>query len=1093
MLCHPKTWELRPKTFFIRAAMTIAQAQPHGVLPVGLPILAVAGVFLVTLTAWLGLRAVSRRIGGETRTRAAMFLLRVVAAFACLLAAMQLSMRFVLLTTNWRLWMIAFGGGLAVESLLGLYSLERRTVRRGAGLAMAGLRVLAVLAVVAMLAQPVFCWELVERLDRDVAVLIDTSASMTVRDVQRGGPEKLRLAAMLSPSGPRRAVRFEQVARASNTLRARLSAAADDLAGLADFDARSRRRQLEARRKDLFSELAAARKDAAALDAAFGAAQEGTVKLDDQTARDLADARAQLAADIADRLDTALAITAPAAGGQLARRYEPLLEALRGATGALLKLAAQMEPLGRRYDQSFYDSLSDDQRQAIDAVTDRSRLALAREVLLGASSAGAEADGAESLLDKLQAGYTVRLYEFAQRCSQTDASSVLAAAKADTMTAGDAYAWSPPADERVTDLAGAIAQVSSEMAGRQLVGIVVLTDGRHNGPAAAEPLAARLGLRRVPICSVSMAPSRPPRDAAVLAADAPQTVVEGDKLLVRAELKLDGLAGRTVEVALMDGPRTAASQTVRVPDNAESCRPRVLLTDEPAGEGLHTYTVRIAPREGEAFADNNTRPMTVNVTRRQTRLLIIEDRPRWEFRYLRTMFDGRDRNVTLQHVLLHPDSIADSPPRPAVAASAARPAGQAEATDLPPNADEWMKFDAIVLGDVPPGAMKPWQLDTLRRFVTDRGGTLVVIAGPNFMPHAYTRTPLAEMLPVRFAASNKPVDGNSTAGLRVALTAEGREHPVMFQKVQPEDNDAVWSSLPPIYWRHPSLAAKQGATVLACAEPLTRPDFLRTPTTEESDNEPLLRQRDAQRLAFQRENPLIVVHNVAAGKVMAICFDSTWRMRYRAGDEYHHRFWGQVMRWATTDKLAGGTDHVQLGADRTRYEPNQAVRVRARIVRADLSPVLSQDVAVKLYRGEKLVMSRRMEYQPSSAGMYEAALGILAGGKYRVELEAPDAEPILAMDKVSAVRAEFAVDDVGPAEEMELSADTAMLGRLASLSGGVVVQPDQAQEVVDALGQRSHTLSRRRELRLWDSWPLLALIIAAVSAEWIIRKRTGLT
>ena len=1066
--------------------MTIAQAQPHWVLPVGLPTLAVAGVFLGALTAWLGLRAVSRRFGGNTRTRAAMFLLRVAAAFACLLAAMQLSMRFVLLTSNWRLWIIAFGGGLAIESLLSLYSIERRAVGRRKGLAITGLRVLAVLAVVTMLAQPVVSWELVEHLDRNVAVLIDTSASMNIYDAQRGGPEKLRLAEMLSPSAPRRQLRFEQVARATGTLRARLVAEADDLAGLAEFDAGARRRQLDTRRKDLFDELTAARKDASALDATFAAAPGPSVKLDDQTAKAIADARAQLSAGVIRRLDKALAITAPAAGRQLARQYEPLLEALRGATGALSKLSGEIEPLGRWYDQSFYDSLSPDEREAIDAVTDRTRLELAREVLLAARPAGAGAGGAESLLDKLQAGYNVHLYEFAQRCAPTDESSVQAVAEAPE-------ASSLPVGEQVTDLAGAIAQVSSEMSGRQLAGIVVLTDGRHNGPAAAEPSAAQLGLARVPICSVLMAPSRPPRDAAVLAIDAPQTVVEGDKLLVQVELKLDGLAGRTVEVALMDGWRKAASRAVRVPDNAESYRPRVLLADEPAGEALRSYMVRIAPQDGEAFADNNNRPLTVNITRRQTRLLIIDDRPRWEFRYLRNMFDGRDRNVMLQYVLLHPDSIADSPPRPAVYASAARPAGQAEATALPASADEWMKFDVIVLGDVPPGAMKPWQLDTLRRFVTDRGAALVVIAGANFMPHAYARTPLEEILPVRFAASDKPVNGSLPAGLRIAATAEGREHPVMFQKVQPQDNDAVWASLPPIYWRHPSLVAKEGATVLAYAEPLIRPSFLRGPTTEESDNEPLQRQRDAQRLAFQRENPLIVVHNVAAGRVMALCFDSTWRMRYRAGDTYHHRFWGQVMRWATTDKLAGGTDHVQLGADRTRYEPTQAVRVRARIVRADLSPVLSQDVAVKLYRGQELVMRRRMEYQPSSAGMYEAALGVLASGKYRVELEAPEAGPILAMDKVSAVSAEFAVDPVGSAEELELSADTALLGRMASLSGGVVLQPDEADQLIDALGPRSLTRRQRRELRVWDSWALLALIIAAVSAEWIIRKRAGLT
>ena len=1083
--------------------MTIAQAQPHWVLPAGMPTAAVAGVFLVTLTAWLGLRAVSRRVAGARRVRAAMFLLRVVAAFACLLAAMQLSMRFVLLTTDWRLWLIALGGALAVESLLSLYGLERRAVSRGAGLAAGGLRVLAVLLVAAMLCQPVFSWELTEQLDRYVAVLIDTSASMRVRDPQRGGSDKLRLAEALSPSAPRRPVRLEHVRRAMGLLRGRLVAAGDDLAILADFDAGARRRQLAARRKALHDDLTGAREDADHLGAMLDAAITGPVKLDDGTARGLGDAKAQLAAGVSKRLDKALAVTAPEASKRLARQYEPLLEALRGATAALSKLAAEIEPLCSRYDDIFYASLSDVQRRTVEAATDRTRLALARAVLVSPRRAGRGAPGA-SLLDKLQAGYKVRLYDFAERCAPTDAASVSAAADAALLTTGPpslepvgpATAAADASDlaegAQATDLAGAIEKVSSDVSGKQLAGIVILTDGRHNGLAAPEPLAARMGLGKVPICSVVMAPRRPPCDAAVLAVDAPQTVVEGDKLLIQAELKLDGLAGRVVEVALLDALKQVASQTVGVPAGAESYRTRVLFSDEPTGEALHGYTVRIQGQTGEVFAANNDRPLTVSVTSRPARVLIIDDRPRWEFRYLKNMFDDRDRSVKLQYVLLHPDGVAGGEPRPRTPASAARGAGQSEATALPASADEWMKFDVIVLGDVSPAAMRPWQLDTLRRFVTDRGGTLVVIAGPNFMPHAYGRTPLVEILPVRLQPGGRPVDGGSRAGLRIALTAGGRDHPVMFQKVLPPDNKAVWASFPPIYWRHPGLLAKDAATVLAYAEPLSPPEFLRPGPSGRADDEPRLRHRGAQRRAFERANPLIVVQQVAAGEVMALCFDRTWRMRYRAGDTYHHRFWGQVMRWATADKLSGGTDHVQIGADRTRYEPGRPVRARARILRADLSPVLSQDVVVKVFRGEKLMLRRRMEYQPSSAGLYEALLGPLPSGAYRIELEAPEAEAILAADNVSRVWAEFAVDPVAGPENLELAADTAMLGRLANLSGGVVLAPDEADRLVDALGPRSLVRRRRRELRLWDSWPLLVLIIAAVGAEWFIRKRTGL-
>ena len=36
--------------------------------------------------------------------------------------------------------------------------------------------------------------------------------------------------------------------------------------------------------------------------------------------------------------------------------------------------------------------------------------------------------------------------------------------------------------------------------------------------------------------------------------------------------------------------------------------------------------------------------------------------------------------------------------------------------------------------------------------------------------------------------------------------------------------------------------------------------------------------------------------------------DGTWRWRHRIGDTYHHRFWGQIARWAADNKAAAGND-----------------------------------------------------------------------------------------------------------------------------------------------------------------------------------------
>ncbi|MBE3070826.1 MAG: hypothetical protein IMZ66_11385, partial [Planctomycetes bacterium] len=74
----------------------------------------------------------------------------------------------------------------------------------------------------------------------------------------------------------------------------------------------------------------------------------------------------------------------------------------------------------------------------------------------------------------------------------------------------------------------------------------------------------------------------------------------------------------------------------------------------------------------------------------------------------------------------------------------------------------------------------------------------------------------------------------------------------------------------------------------------------------------------------------------------------------------------------------------------------------------------------------------------------------------------------------------------------ELAPDRGLLGRLATLTGGTVADPAGARRVLDALGPVTEVEVERHEYVLWDSWPLLVLIVALATAEWLLRKKVGL-
>ncbi|MDP7288131.1 MAG: hypothetical protein QGH94_09075 [Phycisphaerae bacterium] len=249
----------------------------------------------------------------------------------------------------------------------------------------------------------------------------------------------------------------------------------------------------------------------------------------------------------------------------------------------------------------------------------------------------------------------------------------------------------------------------------------------------------------------------------------------------------------------------------------------------------------------------------------------------------------------------------------------------------------------------------------------------------------------------------------------------------------------------------------------------------------------------AKIVKYRRSRALISAHNVGTGSVMFMSFDRTWRMRYRVGDTYHHKLWGQVLRWATSDRLRSGTNLVKLGTDRSRYGSESPVRIRANLVDKNLAPIKGADVSIEVFRGDKLVLRRKMQ-DDHSPGRYSADLGRLPGGAYRAVLGGDAVSKILAEEgKADTVETEFSVDSTLSAEEVELTADRGMAQLLADKSGGRVFEANQAGQIVKLLANKKNEEELPAQFPLWDSWWLLIALLMLAGGEWLIRKRSGLT
>lgn len=1074
------------------------------ILPDAWPTWAILILAAIGVTGWVVLHKSARPLASVSTAAGArnvtVILARVALAIVGVWLSMQFLVRLLRLETRWPLWLLTAAAVLGAEALIWLYGLERKVVSRRMGMVLVGLRLGLLSLMVLMLLQPVIAASWTTMHKRSLAVMLDESASMQIRDAQLSPAQRLRLAESLGLAAAKRPFRLEQISGELIAVREQLAGEQAWLDQIVQTKRETSRAQLAARRGQLNKKLAGACDSVSAQAAAMDEIlKSGRLPKPQETA--LRDAKVSLATLVSPRLLDASAKTGQEQAAQLADNLEKLQDGVGRAQAELARVVPALEAVAAAADAALYNQLAKRDQAAVDTVASLTRAELARAALLHKNYKG------QSLLDQLAAKYDLKVYTFSAGAERVDPRTWT-----DPLAALDK---APPPASTSTSPASAPARAADDPAmrtayfaalrkfiaeaGSEPAGVLMLSDGQDNGQENVEPLARQLGSAGGVFSAVLVGAEKPPTDAAVISVDAPDAVYLSDKLLLTARLKLDGLDRRNVRVSLLDGDKIADTQTVQV--SGDSFRTTLQLADEPKTACLHSYRVEIEPQPGEVFCANNSYPVTISVTDEQTKMLLVDDRPRWEFRYLKNLFMERDKSVRLQHVLLHPDVIAGQALRPDVPASTSRPAGLEEATLLPASESEWLKFDVVVIGDLDRQQLSEKDLKALRKFVADRGGTAIFLAGPNGMPGAFAGTPLAELLPLQLGNADQPAASQPTptGGFAVGLTDLGKESTLMRLDSQAERSEEVWQNLPPFYRRSPYLEASPAGSVLAYALDPGSPRWLTEGEPEATTNPDALARR---RLDYQRRHALIVTAQVGYGKVLVLNTDCTWRLRYRSGDLYHHRFWGQVLRWATAGKLPSGTSTVKIGTDRTRYAPGERPVVRAKLIREDYSPVVANDVSVCVRQGEKSIAHVPMKYQSDSPGMYAATLDALPAGAYELELEGQTVKDMLAKeaalttrpaDQPARVATTMSVDPSSGSEEVELAANRGLLVRLAGLSAGGAVAPvDQAERAIASLPAGEYRQERRFQLDLWDSWILLGLFIAAATTEWILRKRVGL-
>lgn len=687
-------------------------------------------------------------------------------------------------------------------------------------------------------------------------------------------------------------------------------------------------------------------------------------------------------------------------------------------------------------------------------------------------------------------------------------------------------------ESRASALGSALSTLAERFRGRPLAGILVFTDGNATDLPSGLPEIPGLP----PVYPVVVGDQEATRDLALQRTTVAQSAFEDAPVSVTTEATADGFRGEPVVAQLLDTSGKVVKeerQAVRRDHDALPFR----FQFKPEKPGVSFYQVRIAHRAeagavprpttstpsqpGEAAAGpqgsgatreatlvNNARVITVDRGRGPYRVLYVSGRPNWEFKFLRRAvqedpqldlvglirvarrepkFDFRGRAGETSNPLFRgfgeqsPDAV-ERYDQPVLIALNTRDELELR-KGFPGTPEDLFGYHAVILDDLEAAFFTTEQASLLQRFVSERGGGLLMLGGAeSFREGGYHRNPIGDMLPVYL---DRPAEEAPEGPLRFDLAREGW----LETWARVRDNEASQrqslDSMPEFLVANRVRAAKPGASVIATA-------------------------RDNQ----NRVTPALVIQRFGRGRTAAFTLGDLWRWGLREANAHADldRLWRQTLRWLVTDT----PEKVEVAIEPVPADPAGAVTLEVRVRDTAFKPLDNATISLEIEpvlfaspgdpptpaatssppnpSGTNPPPSRvpdvfrlRAEPSASEAGVYLATFIPRQPGGYRARAVVTNAAGL----EHGRADAGWSTD-LAAEEFRSLVPNLPLLEAIARTTGGEVIRPEGLDDLVRRLPTRQAPVMEAWARPLWHTPWMFALALVCLLSEWGLRRWKGL-
>lgn len=600
----------------------------------------------------------------------------------------------------------------------------------------------------------------------------------------------------------------------------------------------------------------------------------------------------------------------------------------------------------------------------------------------------------------------------------------------------------PEKKDEITQLGSAERSILNYFKGQPLAGMIIFTDGGNNKGEDPEIVSIALKEKATPVFPVGIGFPEA-IDINIIEVNIAELLFKNEEVAVEVRFKSSSLDGVKVPVSIKLGGKEIKKDELICKDGFFKKE----FVIKPTEIGKFDLEVSVPQQEKEFFIDNNRLSKQVRVIDSKIRILIAVENPNWEYRYLKGMLNT-DERIDTKVYIRQGDRRRSSFDKENFLQS------------FPKTREELNKnFDCIILNNLQASALSAAQLEAIKAFVSEDGGSFIMFAATNGTPGSYLNTPIEELLPIKFKEISQELAEdkakNFTKEFKLRLTKEGVYHNITRLVPLLAENEKLWGTLPSQYWYYTGIE-KIKPTAIALVEH----------SSASNANGPI---------------PLIAQQRYGKGQVLFIGVNSMWRWRYKIGNKYFNKFWAQTIQFMGLPHLLGTMERVQYTTEGKEFLEGQLISVGVKILTNEFTPIRDEQITLIATNKESGV-SENFKFAgiAGKPGNYEGQIA-LKKGEWSVKVEKYETEGELKL-LIRKAQLEFE----NPAMQKTL------LEKVASNSGGEFVALDQLSKLPEKISQKVTKVRQQNEQKLWDNWLFLLLITLIAGLEWAIRKKTDL-